>query len=157
MNDSVIYLDDKSEKKSIRNITVIFGFMCILTGGWWAVFLIRYPDNDNSYWAATAFLLLFGLYLIYDGLGYARRYIYREAGSIHIRQNSLLPKKNIEASTIEKIEIRSMDLVFIFKDKQRFRLKLGLKYPDLGQKIKDYIVQFAEETGIELFYKHETI
>lgn len=157
MNDNKIYLDDRDDKTPVKIFTVIFGILCIFTGGWWTVYLIKFPENNNAFWAASIFLFLFGAYQIYAGLGHARRYIYREKDYIIIRQNSLLKEKKFYSMDITQLEVRPMDIVFHLRMNARFRMKLGLKYPDLGQKIKTFIIDFAEEKNIEIFYKNETI
>ncbi len=157
MEDIRISLGEREEKPIVRIFIVIFGLLCILTAGWWTVFLIRYPDNEKIFWAGSLFLLLFGLYQVYSGLGYAKRYIRRMNSTLFVRQNSLLPVREIKSENIKQLEVRPMDMVFHMEGSSRLRLKLGMRYPDLGQKVKDFVLSFAEESNIDIFYKNEPL
>ncbi len=157
MKYEYIRLDDKPDKKFVSVFLVIFGFSCLLTSGWWALFLVRVPENENVFWLGTIFLLLFGLFQIYSGLGFAKRYLIVEKTNITIRQNSLLPAKRLTKNSISKLEVRSMDIKFFLNNGNIFRLRLGLKYPDLGENVKTRIIAWSEENSIDLFYKYDKI
>lgn len=157
MSEQYIFLGDRENKLAVRIIIIIFGLFCIFTAGWWTVFLIRYPDNEKIFWAGSIFLLLFGLYQIYSGLGYSRRYVKRENNNISIRQSSLLPSRRLNSEEIKQLEIRSYDMVLHLNDSSRIRIKLGLRYPDLGQKVRDFIIEYAEDNNIEIFYKNDAL
>lgn len=157
MEEQTILLGEKEDKPLVKIMVIIFGIMCIITAGWWTVFLVRYPDNESIFWAGSIFLLLFGLYQLLSGLGYTKRYISRINGGLVIRQNSLLPAKKLEASQLGQLEVRSMDMVLHTHDSSRLRIKLGIRYPDLGQQVKEFIITWAEDNNIEIFYKHEAL
>lgn len=157
MEEQTILMGEREDKLLVRIIVIIFGILCIFTGGWWAIFLIRYPDNEKIFWAGSIFLLLFGIYQIYAGLGFARRYVTRKNGVIIIRQNGLLPARKIQSGNITQLEIRNHDMVFHMNDSTRFRVKLGLKYPDLGQRVSVFIMEYAEANKIEIFYNNEPL
>lgn len=157
MSEQYIFLGERENKLAIRIIVIIFGLFCIFTAGWWTVFLIRYPDNEKIFWAGSIFLLLFGLYQLYSGLGYSRRYVKRENSNISIRQSSLLPARRLDSEEIKQLEIRSYDMVLHLNDLSRIRIKLGLRYPDLGQKLRDFIIEYAEDNNIEIFYKNDAL
>lgn len=157
MDKQTIFLGEREDKPFIRILAIVFGVLCIFTAVWWAVFLIRYPDNEKIFWAGSIFLLLFGIYQVYSGLGYARCYISREHGNIIVRQNSLLPARKIQSGQVTRLEIRSYDMVFHLNNSSRFRIKLGLKYPDLGQKVRDFITDYAESNNIEISYINEPL
>jgi hypothetical protein len=157
MSEEYIPLGEKENKLAVRIIIIIFGLLCIFTAGWWIVFLLRYPDNEKIFWAGSIFLLLFGLFQLYSGLGYARRYVKRENNNISIRQSSLLPARRLSSEDIKKLEVRSYDMVLHLNDSSRIRIKLGLRYPDLGQKVRDFIIEYAEINNIEIFYKNDAL
>ncbi|MDZ7739778.1 MAG: hypothetical protein U5K32_12070 [Bacteroidales bacterium] len=157
MDKQTILLGEKEDKPLVKIMVIIFGIMCIITAGWWTVFLIRYPDNENIFWAGSIFLLLFGLYQLLSGLGYTKRYISRTNGELLIRQNSLMPVKNLQASQLRQLEIRSMDMVLHGHNSSRLRIKLGIRYPDLGQQVKEFVIRWAEDNNIEIFYKNEAL
>ncbi|HDZ41632.1 MAG TPA: hypothetical protein ENH59_08140 [Bacteroidetes bacterium] len=157
MSEQTISLGEREDKPLVRIMIVIFGLLCIFTAGWWTVFLVKYPDNEKIFWAGSIFLFLFGIFQVYSGLGYAKRYVKRENGNITLRQNSLLPAKKVSSDQIRQLEIRSYDMVLHRNDLPRIRIKLGLRYPDLGQKVRDFIIDYAEENNIEIFYKNEAL
>ena len=157
MENIYIPLDDNSDKKHIRILMVIFGFFCLFTSGWWATYILKSPESEKVFWLATIFLFLFGLYQVYAGLGYAKRYISIKGPDIIIRQNGFLKPVILNPDVIEKIEIGSMDIIFRRKGKNRLRLKLGLKYPDLGQNIKDQVVLYGENNDIEIFFNNQAL
>jgi hypothetical protein len=149
-----IELDERPEKKVVKALMVVFGIMCLITSGWWAIFLLKSPENQNIFWGATLFMLAFGSYQVYAGLGFAARYIIFDGEDMTIRQNSLLPPKKFTSHYIENIEIRRMDILIIMKDSSRYRLKLGLKYPDLGESIRDEITLYANEKEVRIEYNY---
>ncbi|HUS87246.1 MAG TPA: hypothetical protein VMW76_08400 [Bacteroidales bacterium] len=158
MQHKHISLDDRPEKRMVRVIMVIFGLLCLFTSGWWSVYLLKLPDNNNNmFWLATLFLFLFGLYQIYSGLGLATRYMIFEEKVFIVRQNSLLTPKKFYSDNIKTVEIGSHDISLLFNDGRRYRIKLGLKYPDLGENIKENIIEFATGHKIEIFYKHQPL
>ena len=155
MENTYLALDEKPEKKAVSILMVVFGILCLFFSGWWAIFLIKVPENENSYWFATIFLFLFGLYQVYAGLGYARRYISLKDNNLVIRQNAFLPPLKLSAPLINIIVIRSMDIIFEDEKGEQKKLKLGLRYPDLGEKIKEKVIEFAKIHGIEVYYKYD--
>ncbi len=157
MENTYLSLDERPEKKTVSILMVVFGILCLFTSGWWAVFLIRVPENENIFWVGTIFLFLFGLYQGYAGLGYARRYIKINGKDIIIRQNSFFGEKEFSAPLIRIITIHSTTVIFDLEQDISYKLKLGIRYPDLGEKIKKTIVEFAEMHEIELLYKYDNI
>jgi len=155
MENKYLTLDERPEKGFVSILMVIFGILCLGTSGWWAYFLISSPGQSNIFWAATLFLLIFGAYQVYAGLGYARRYIEIKGAGIRIRQNSFLPARVLAAGIISNITIRSADILFKYNRDRSFKLKLGIRYPDLGENIKAEIIRYAESNSIEVLYKYD--
>lgn len=156
MNKHYISLDEKPEKGIVLTLMVVFGILCWITALWWAYYLIKNPDQQGSFWAATIFLFLFGAYQVYAGLGNARRFLETDGSLITIRQNSFLPRKQFEAALVDHITIRSMDVIFAYNKTRKHKLKLGIRYPDLGEEIKKVIIDYAGSNKIELFYSYDT-
>lgn len=150
-----ISLDERPEGRLVRSLMILFGVICIFTAGWWALYLVRNPIGINVYWVATLFLLLFGIYQVYAGLGHARRYIAIDGNNIIIRQNPFLKPKTLPAEKIEDIEIRKMDIVFTWDNGQRYRLKLGMRYPGIREKIRDVVDRFAVKNDIQHEYSYD--
>ncbi|MFN2379196.1 MAG: hypothetical protein ABR519_03175 [Bacteroidales bacterium] len=150
-----ISLDERPEGRFVRSLMILFGIICIFTAGWWALYLIRNPMGINIYWIATLFLLLFGAYQIYAGLGHARRYIAIDGNNLIIRQNPLARPKILPAGKIEDIEIRKMDIVFTWDNDQRYRLKLGMRYPGIREKVREAVDKFAVDKKINHEYSYD--
>ena len=155
MENKYFSLDERPEKGFVSVLMVIFGILCLGTSGWWAYFLFISADKQNIYWVATLFLLLFGAYQIYAGLGYARRYIKIEGTRLSIRQNSFTCPKVFEAGLLASIVIRSADIIFKYNNDKTFKLKLGIRYPDLGENIKSEIEAYATTNKIDLKFKYD--
>lgn len=156
MDNKYLSLDERPEKGFVSTLMVVFGILCFGTSAWWAYFLFNSPEQQSIYWVATIFLFLFGVYQVYAGLGYARRYIKIDGGKIIIRQNSFIPPRELEAGLISEIIIRSADIVFNYDKDRKIKLKLGIRYPDLGENIKSEIENYAEINKIEVYYKYDT-
>lgn len=150
-----ISLDERPEGRFVRSLMILFGVLCIFTAGWWALYLIRNPLGINIYWVATLFLLLFGVYQIYAGLGNARRYIGIDDKNLIIRQNPLTRPKIFPAEKIRDIEIRKMDIVFTRDGERRYRLKLGMRYPGIREKVREAIDKFAVDNNINHEYSYD--
>lgn len=150
-----ISLAERPEKIFVRILMVIFGLMCLFTSGWWALFLYRNPENERIFWLATIFLLTFGLYQIYAGLGLAARYIKIDGSLLSIRQNAFLPVRRFNTDSIELLQIRRSDIILKMKGNSSYRLKLGIRYPDLGENIRNQLTAFAEEKNIRIEYNYE--
>lgn len=48
-----------------------------------------------------------------------------------------------------------MDILLKFQNESKFRIKLGLRYPSLGETIRDELVHFCEEHDIRIVYNYE--
>ena len=155
MHNNYLPLDEKPEKGFVLTLMVVFGILCLITSAWWAVYLIKSPGQQGSFWVATVFIFLFGIYQVYAGLGFARRYIRIEGDTIRIRQNSFLPAVEFVSGSISTITIRSADVVFKYEPDKSFKLRLGIRYPNLGENIKSEIISYAENNKVEVLYKYD--
>jgi len=145
---------ERPENLFVRILMVIFGILCLFTSGWWAVYLLKTPNNDKSFWVATLFLFLFGVYQIYAGLGYARRYIKIDGANIEIKQNAFTRASRFNHGMVETVEVRSADILFRLTGAKEYRLKIGIRYPELGEKIRKMVISFAEKNSITLEFNN---
>jgi hypothetical protein len=150
-----ISLDERPEKKVVKFFMVVFGVLCIFTAGWWTLFLVKNPENEKVFWLATLFLFAFGIYQVYAGFGKAARYIITDRDLLTIKQNSFLGPVKFKANDINRVIIERGQITLSTRDEKLFHLKLGIKYPDLGESIKSEIVSFAEEYNIGIEYKYD--
>jgi hypothetical protein len=108
-------------------------------------------------WITIVFLLGFGFYQIWSGLGRANRFIEIASENINLRKNPLLPAVRIMAEDINKIELFPFSLVFFLKSKKRILLRLGTTFHETNEIIKDEILTFAERNSIPLEIIEEKI
>jgi hypothetical protein len=88
MNKVRYSLETKETNRFVKYAQIVFGVVCILTSAWWIVFILS-SDGQNNYWVATLFMLFFGAFQIYSGLGYAERYVEIHNMELIIKQNAV--------------------------------------------------------------------
>jgi len=148
-------LSERPENMFVRTLMVIFGILCLFTAGWWAFYLYSNPGDDNSFWFATLFLFFFGLYQVYAGLGYARRYLRTDGERIEIKQSALPRTNNFTPAMIESIELRRMDILIKLNGGERCRIKIGIRYPELGDKLRNMVISYSENNSVALEYNDD--
>ena len=148
-------LSERPESLFVRILMVVFGILCLFTAGWWALYLIRNTGNEKSFWVATLFLLLFGLYQIYAGLGYSRRYISSDGENLEVKQNAFLRPVHLKGGAIDSVEIRRADIFVKPREGKGYRIKIGIRYPELGEKIRNLVISYAANNNIEVVYNND--
>jgi len=149
-------LETKETNKFVRYAQIVFGVICLITAGWWAVYLTS-SDNGGDYWIATLFMLGFGLFQIYSGLGYAARYVEISDNQIIIKQTSIGTPDLLLVSDIFGIEILPLSVNFTLRSGKKKTLRFGIAYTDYIDDIKDAVVLLAESKNISIEEKSEKI
>ena len=149
-------LDNKESSGFVRLLQIIFGVACIAVSLGWAWFIIKSSDID-SYWIATLFMLFFGAFQIYSGLGYAAKFIELHNNSIEFKKASIGLKEQVEASMIEKIEILPLAVNIFMKDKRSFIISFGMSIAASIDSIKDGLIEWSEMNNVEIIEKTDTI
>jgi len=149
-------LETKETNKFVRYAQIVFGVICLITAGWWAVYLTK-SDNGGDYWIATLFMLGFGLFQIYSGMGYAARYIEISDNQLIIKQNSISTPDFLLVSDISKIEILPLSVNFYLRSGMKKSLRFGIAYTDYIDDIKEAILELSEKNNITLEEKTEKI
>lgn len=149
-------LEIKETNKLIRYAQNIFGVVCLITAAWWAVYLTK-SDGGGDYWIATLFLLGFGLFQIYSGLGYAARYVEISDNQLIIKQASIGTPDLLVVTDISDIEILPLSVIFNLRSGKKKILRFGIAYTDYIDEIKDAIVELAEKNKIPLVERSEKI
>jgi hypothetical protein len=145
-------LDNKESSGFVRLLQIIFGVACIAVSLWWAWFIIKSSDND-SYWLATLFMLFFGTFQIYSGLGYAAKFIVLHNNSIEFKKAAIGIKEQVEASRIEKIEILPLSVKILMKDKRSFVISFGMSIASTIDSIKDKLIEWSGRNNVEIVEK----
>jgi hypothetical protein len=143
-------LGSTENSRIVKIIRIVFGIVCIGVAGYWFGFNIRLLKADGTLWITILFLLGFGLFQIWTGLGYANRFIKIGNNNIHLKKNPILPMVEMSAGEIEKIELFPLNLIFFMKSKKRILLRFGTTYYETNEEIKDEILSFAEANSIPL-------
>lgn len=149
-------LDNKDSSGFVRLLQIIFGVACIVVSFGWAWFIIKSSDN-NSYWIATLFMLFFGAFQIYAGLGYAAKFIELHNDSIEFKKAAIGLKERVEASQIEKIEILPLSVHFIMKDKRSSTISFGMSIAPAIDSIKDGLVDWSAKNSVEIEEKTDRL
>jgi hypothetical protein len=101
-------------------------------------------------WITVLFLAGFGVYQIWAGAGRAKRFIEVGNEKIVLRKSSLLPREEISASEIKKIEVFPLNLIFYLHNGRKRVLRFGTTYADIIDPVKDAVEQFADLHNISL-------
>lgn len=150
-------LDTRDDNRLTRIFKIILGILCIAIAIYWLVFNLLAVKQSGTQWITVAFLVGFGAYQIYAGLGYAGIFIELFSEKIRLKKNPILPLKDIPADLIEKIELFPLNVVFFLKSGGKNRLRFGISDPDKIEDIKKRIIEFADANGLRLEIMREEI
>jgi hypothetical protein len=150
MNTEYFSLGPLENSTAIKVIRILFGLVCIAIACFWLIFNVRSLKADSMLWITVLFLTGFGLYQIWAGAGRAKRFIEVGNGKIVLRKNSLLPKREMAATEIKKIEVFPLNLIFYFHKGGRTVLRFGTTYTDIIDPVKEAVERFADLHDISL-------
>jgi hypothetical protein len=142
------YLGTFENSLLIKIFRIIFGIVCIVVAIFWLVFNLKSLITDRMLWITIAFLLGFGFYQIWSGLGRATRFIEISPENIRLKKTTFLAPVQIMAGDIEKVEIFPLSVVFHLKPAKKILLRFGTTYHEVNEKIMDEIIRFAESNKI---------
>jgi hypothetical protein len=157
MENKYFSLGSSENSKTLKIIRVAFGFLCVAIAVYWVIYNISSFKSYGTLWITIIFLLGFGFYQIWAGLGHATIFIEIGSGRIRLKKNPVLPVINIVAGEIEKIEMFPLNLVLFLKSKKKIFLRFGTTYYETNEKIKDEIIKFADINNIPLEIIEEKI
>jgi hypothetical protein len=143
--------------KPVKIIQVAFGIVCIIVAIYWVVFSMGAIKTNRTIWITIAFLLGFGFYMIWAGLGKATRFIEISQDKIRLKKTILLPAIELMAGEIKRIEVFPFNLAFFMNAEKRIILRLSSSYYETNAKIKDEIMDFAEAKNIDVELKEEKL
>jgi len=149
-------LDNKESSGFVRLLQIIFGIACIAVALWWAWFIIKSSDN-GSYWIATLFMLFFGAFQIYSGLGYAAKFIELHNDSIEFKKASLGRKERVKSTGIDKIDILPLSVTIFMKDKRSFTISFGMSIAGTIDSIKDGVIEWSGKNNVEIIEKSDRL
>jgi hypothetical protein len=157
MEKKIFLLEPKENSRVVKIIQIIFGITCIVISAYWMLFNIRSLNTNPSLWITIAFLVAFGTYQILAGFGRTIKYI--EAGSekIVLKQNSFLPRIEIRASDLDRIEFFPLNINFLLKNKRKITMRFGTIYTEIIKPVEDAVIEFAELNKIPFEVKNEEL
>jgi hypothetical protein len=157
MDKAYFSLDNRDDNLLTRIFKIVFGLLCMAVAIYWSVITLQTGKQTLTQWLTVAFLLCFGGYQIYSGLGLASIFIEISSGKIRLKKNPLLPARDISADIIDKIELFPLNVVFFSKSGRKNRLRFGISDPDKIENIKKEIIEFADSNGLKLETMREEI
>lgn len=157
MEKKYFSLGPNENNRLVKLFRIVFGVICIAVALFWLSFNIKSLKADGTLWITIIFLLGFGFYQIWSGLGWATRFIEVGSDSIRLKKNPILPPVEMNEKEIEKIEMFPLNLVFFLKTKKRILLRFGTTYYETNEKVKDEILGFAESNNIPIEIIEEKI
>jgi hypothetical protein len=150
MKTEYFSLGPSENSPAIKVIRIMFGIVCISIAIFWMIFDIRSVNADRMLWITVLFLMGFGVYQIWAGAGRAKRFIEVGHGKIVLRKNSFLPRMEMAASEIKKIEVFPLNLIFYFHNGGKTVLRFGTTFTDIIDPVKVAVEQFADLHNISL-------
>ena len=147
-------LESRENSSFVKILQIIFGIACIITAGWWAVYMLKSLESGN-YWIATLFMLFFGAFQIYSGLGYASKYIIIGSDTLTIRKTAVGKEQVIVHSDIERIDILPLSISLALRSGKIFSLSFPVTLAESIDQIKDAMEEFGRNNKILTEEKRE--
>jgi hypothetical protein len=155
MGKEYFYLGTSDDNSLVKFFRILFGIMCVIIAVFWIFYIIKSLKSELTIWITIFFLLGFGFFQIWTGLGYAKTFIMIDSDSILLKKNPVLPKRNIKSAEIEHIELFPLNLIVFLKAGKKVILRFGTTYPQMIDDVKDAVILFAEKNTIPLEINEE--
>jgi hypothetical protein len=150
-------LGQAENSKIVKILQILFGILCVGIAVFWMIFNLRSINAAGTSWATLIFIGGFGLYQIYAGFGFSKRFIEIGRDKISIKKDIMLPVTVISAGELEKVEIYPFNLILFLKTSKKVMLRFGAMYQETNEKIKDEILIFGELNSISVEFVKEKI
>ena len=157
METKYFSLGQAENSKMVEILQVLFGILCIGIAVFWLIFDLRTINATSTSWVTIIFIGGFGLYQIYAGFGFSKRFIEIGPDKISIKKDIMLPAIVISAGEMEKVEIYPFNLVLFLKTRKKVMIRLGTTYQETNEKIKDEILTFSNMNSINIEFVEEKI
>ena len=157
MGKKYFSLEIRDDNRLTKIFRIVFGLLCCAIAIFWVIYNFRSVKADGTLWITVAFLVLFGVFQIYSGFGFATRFIELSANYIKLKKSSLLSATDLPADQIEKIELFPLKVLFYIKSGKKILLRFGISEPEKVELIKDEIISFADSNSLTLEIINEDI
>jgi len=142
-------IDLHEDNKPGKILRIIFGVACLAVSVWYMYSIRGTVSSTGSAWIATAFLLLFGMWMIASGLGYTRRYITVGEDRIILRQEFYRPPAILTTATLKAVEFKPLTIVFRTTSGS-ISLRLGTYYPEHTATVIGAVEEFCKHNNIDV-------
>lgn len=149
MNETRYSIDLHENRRLEKAGRILLGAICLVVTGWYFCNIIGTPDSGTSSWVAMAFLFLFGLWMIFSGLGYTKRYIIVSDEKITLRQEFYRPPLVFTPGSIRAVEFRPLTIIFT-TESGNVSLRLGTYWPENTAKIMEAVEEFCRQHSVEI-------
>lgn len=148
MSKKSLPLGTVEDNRLVKFLRILFGVACIGMGIYWFLYAMSSEREEWSLWISVLFLIVFGGYQVWAGLGKAYRYIEINEDHIRLRKSSLRKPEIISATDIEGIDVLPLSIVFRKKTGNKSLLRLGAVHYETNENIIDELISFAEKNHI---------
>jgi len=118
-------LGNVDKNRLVKVIRILFGAICFGVAIFWLIFNIQSIDNTGGNWITILFLMGFGFYQVWAGIGKADRFIEIGTDNILLKKDIFLKPKHIEAVETERIYFFPLKIVFLLKSGKKILLRRG--------------------------------
>jgi hypothetical protein len=149
-------LDIKESARWEEWVQIVFGAICIIVFAGLIIYNLK-SASDKSTWTGIYFLFLFGIYQIWAGFGFAKKFIEIGSDKIRLKKNSIGRINEINASDIERIESLPLNVIFRLRNNSKIVLRFGVSYPGRIEAIENELLLFARENKLIFEIKEEKV
>lgn len=150
-------LEIREDNRLTKIFRIILGLLCCAIAIFWVIYNFTSVKADGTQWITVAFLIAFGVFQIYAGFGLATKFIEFSTNNIRLKKNSIIPKIDISADQIERIELFPLKVQFFLRPGKKILLRFGISDPEKIELIKGEIVSFADSNNLTLEINTEEI
>ena len=149
MKESRYSIDLHENRRLEKTGRILLGAVCLVVTGWYFYSITGTSAAGTSTWVAVAFLLLFGLWMIFSGLGYTNRYIIVSDEKITLRQEFYKPPAVFTPGSLLAVEFRPLTIIFI-TESGTVSLRLGTYWPENTARILEAVDEFCRQHSVEI-------
>jgi len=155
MEKKTFSLEMSENNRITKAFRFVLGVLCVAIAIYWLIFNMKMSKADWSSWLSSAFLILFGIYMVWTSFGYGYNFIEFESNIIRLKNNSFLPVREINSADIDKIIIYPLKFLIILRSAKKILTRFGISDLERNENIKDELMRFAEMHNISLELRNE--
>jgi hypothetical protein len=149
MKETKYSIDLHENRKGEKAGRIVLGAACLAVTGWYFYSINGTAASNTTTWVAIAFLMLFGLWMIFSGLGYTSRYIIVAEDRITLRQLFYKPPVIFTPGSLRAVEFRPLTIIFI-TETGNVSLRLGTYWPENTARILEAVEEFCRHNSVEI-------